>query len=99
MVCFFFSVLQIEEEKQRKRQAKKEERAQKRKREKEPASKETEPKVKRVRQVKGNSEIINLLRLISLRLTYIFLPCFHRMRIQRNRRPQTRTQNSTSAPN
>uniref|UniRef100_A0A3Q1EHQ4 Guanine nucleotide-binding protein-like 3 n=1 Tax=Acanthochromis polyacanthus TaxID=80966 RepID=A0A3Q1EHQ4_9TELE len=46
--------LKIEEEKERKRQAKKEERAQKRKKEKEGASKETEPKAKRVR--KNDSE-------------------------------------------
>lgn len=44
---------QIEEEKERQRQAKKEERAQKRKKEKEVASKETGPKAKKVRQVKG----------------------------------------------
>lgn len=44
---------QIEEEKERKKQAKKEERAQKRKNEKEAASKNPEPTAKKARQVKG----------------------------------------------
>ncbi|XP_054472289.1 guanine nucleotide-binding protein-like 3 [Anoplopoma fimbria] len=42
--------LQIEEVKEKKKQAKKEERAQKRKKEKDTASKETEPKAKKARQ-------------------------------------------------
>ncbi len=49
-------ILQIEEEKQRKREAKKEERAKKRKQEKEAASKETEPKAKKARQVKDKHQ-------------------------------------------
>ena len=44
---------QIEEEKEKKKQAKKDERAQKRKKEKEAASKETEPSAKKARQVKS----------------------------------------------
>ena len=51
-VCFS-KFVQIEEEKERRRQAKKAERVQKRKKEKEVASKETEPKAKRARQVSG----------------------------------------------
>ena len=48
----FGFVSQVEEEKEKKRLAKIEERAQKRKKEKEAASKETEPKAKKARQVK-----------------------------------------------
>uniref|UniRef100_A0A673BMR2 Guanine nucleotide-binding protein-like 3 n=1 Tax=Sphaeramia orbicularis TaxID=375764 RepID=A0A673BMR2_9TELE len=50
--------LQIEAEKEKKKQAKKEERAQKRKREKEAASKGTEPKAKKARQVIDASDVV-----------------------------------------
>uniref|UniRef100_A0A4W6DJ64 Guanine nucleotide-binding protein-like 3 n=1 Tax=Lates calcarifer TaxID=8187 RepID=A0A4W6DJ64_LATCA len=48
----------LQEEKQRKRQAKIDERAQKRKKEKEAASKETEPKAKKARQVIDASDVV-----------------------------------------
>lgn len=55
---------QIEEEKQKKREAGKEARAQKRKKEKESASKEAEPGAKKARQVKGRNHQ-SLWRLIT----------------------------------
>lgn len=55
---------QIEEEKQKKREAGKEARAQKRKKEKESASKEAEPGAKKARQVKGRNHP-SLWRLIT----------------------------------
>lgn len=56
---------QIEEEKQKKRQAVKEERAQKRKKEKEAASKEAEPSAKKARQVKSRNHPSCLITLLG----------------------------------
>lgn len=95
---------QIEEEKQKKREAVKEARAQKRKKEKVAASEEAEPGAKKARQVKVKKQSVNvMLDPFSVdRLLLYLLPGFHRM-TSKNRKenslPLTRALRSISAVN